>query len=198
MKPSQTGDHYDQIAHLWQRDTPASYGISALERALVFATKKGPALDVGCGSEGRFLRRLADSGFDPEGLDVSARMIELARERHPEATFHCGDITEWQPLKHYSFISAWDSTFHLPITDQQPVMEKLCDALLPGGVLLFTCGGGPAAEISGIFHNLDFDYSTLGIAAFVAILDQRGCGCRHIEYDQHPENHVFIIAVKDR
>lgn len=198
MKPSQTSEHYDRIAHLWQQDTPANYGVSALQRAIKFATARGPALDVGCGSEGRFLRLLTDAGFTPEGLDVSARMIELARERQPEAIFHHAEITVWQPPKPYAFISAWDSTFHLPIGDQQPVMEKLCDALLPGGVLLFTCGGGPAGEISGNFHDLDFDYSTLGVPAFLSILDERGCGCRHLEYDQHPENHVVIIAVKDR
>lgn len=198
MKPSKIGERYDQIAHLWQQDTPATYGVTALQRAIKFACEKGPALDVGCGSEGRFLRILFDSGFEPEGLDVSARMIELARERQPEAAFHHSDITEWQPPKDYTFISAWDSTFHLPLADQKPVMEKLCNALLPGGVLLFTCGGGPAGEISGNFHNLDFGYSTLGVPAFLSILNEHGCGCRHLEYDQHPENHVVIIAVKDR
>ncbi|HVJ44928.1 MAG TPA: class I SAM-dependent methyltransferase [Luteolibacter sp.] len=197
MKPSDTGDRYDRIAHLWQRDTPATYGIAALQRAIRFAAAKGAALDVGCGSECRFLRILADAGFAIEGLDVSARMIELAREMHPTVPFHHADIATWQPTERYAFISAWDSTFHLPIADQRPVMEKLCDALVPGGVVLFTFGGGPAGEISGSFHDLDFDYSTLGTTAFLSILADRGCECRHLEYDQHPENHVFIIAVKD-
>jgi SAM-dependent methyltransferase len=198
MKPSEIAARYDQIAHLWQQDTPATYGTTALGRAIAFATTKGPALDVGCGSEGRFLRILTESGFSPEGMDVSARMIELARERQPEAVFHHADITTWQPPKRYAFISAWDSTFHLPLADQRPVMEKLCNALLPGGILLFTCGGGPAGEISGSFHGFDFGYSTLGVPGFLSILDACGCECRHLEYDQYPQNHVFIIAEKVR
>jgi hypothetical protein len=37
-------------------------------------------------------------------------------------------------------------------------------------------------------------YSTLGIPETVRIIDEAGCICRHLEYDQHPEPHVFVIA----
>lgn len=197
MHPSTIGSNYDAIAHLWQRDTPDSYGIAALERALRFCTRCETALDVGCGSQGRFLDLLGRRGSRTEGLDISPRMIALARERSPETTFHTADICEWQPTGEYDFISAWDSTFHLPLDCQAPVLSKLCRALRSKGVLLFTCGGGPAGEIVGSFHGLEFGYSTLGVPEFVRILTAEGLSCVHVEYDQHPENHVFIVAVKD-
>lgn len=194
MDPRQTAAHYDRIAGWIQQSTGATYGLAALRRALAFVPHRGPALDVGCGPTGRFLTVLADEGFAAEGLDVSGEMLALARERHPGAVFHHADICEWEFPRRYAFMAAWDSTFHLPLDRQEPVLRKLCAGLAPGGALLFTCGGGPPGEISGEMQGLRFDYSTLGPERNVAILAEAGCLCRHVEYDQWPEGHVVIIA----
>jgi RimJ/RimL family protein N-acetyltransferase len=39
-------------------------------------------------------------------------------------------------------------------------------------------------------------HATLGIPKTLQILAEAGCVCRHLEYDQHPELHVYIIAQK--
>jgi SAM-dependent methyltransferase len=196
MHPAETAAHYDQIARHWQENTPRDYGVAQLHRALKFAAKNGAALDIGCGSQGRFIDILLEHGFNAEGLDISTEMIVLAQQQSPDATFHTGDICQWPLPKQYEFICAWDSTFHLPLNQQQPVLQKLCAGLAPQGVVLFTCGGGPAGEISGSFEGQNFDYSTLGAEEFVRLLTQYGCFCRHVEYDQWPEQHVYIIAQK--
>lgn len=194
MSPADTAARYDKLALLWQQDTPADYGIAALQRAFAFTSRQGCALDVGCGSQGRFIEILAREGYQVEGLDISPEMIALAQGRSPQTPFYTADICDWELPKKYDFISAWDSTFHLPLDQQAPVLRKLCDGLTAGGVLLFTCGGGDAGEITGSFHGQDFGYSTLGVEAFVAILHGCGCLCRHVEYDQWPEQHVYVIA----
>lgn len=198
MHPNDTAARYDRIAQWWQtQHQDSSYGIAQLERAIQFASKRHTALDVGCGSSGRFINTLVKHGFEAEGLDISNEMINLARQLHPEITFYVGDICRWIPPKHYSFISAWDSTFHLPLNLQEPVTRKLCDALEPNGVLLFTCGGGHTkGVVAGAFQGQDFEYSTLGVDAFLQILMEQHCTCRHLEYDQYPEKHVYIIAQK--
>ena len=198
MKPEETGSHYDRIALLWQEKLRhSSYGVAALERAIQFVERKSSALDVGCGSSGRLIEVLIQQGFMPTGLDISAEMISLARQRHPQVTFHAADICTWQFPEKYDLIVAWDSTFHLPLAEQKPVLKKMCDGLNPHGVLLFTCGGtsGPE-EISGGFDGETFDYSTLGVNEFLRLLMEYGCSCKHVEYDQYPENHVYIIAQK--
>ena len=194
MKPSETAAHYDKIALWCQQHTSATYGVSQLERAIKFTSKKGFALDVGCGSQCRFIDTLIKNGFHAEGLDISPNMIALAQSRHPSTTFYTADICDWEFPKKYDLISAWDSTFHLPIEMQEPVLKKLCEGLASHGVLIFTCGGGMAGEITGSMQNEDFGYSTLGVEKFVRLVHQFGCFCRHLEYDQYPENHVFIIA----
>ena len=198
MKPEETGSHYDRIALWWQQQhRDSTYGIAALERAIQFVENRSVALDIGCGSSGRFIEVLMKNGFTPAGVDVSPEMIALARQRHPDATFYAADICTWQFPQTYDLISAWDSTFHLPIAEQKPVLKKMCAGLTSKGILLFTCGGGTAAhEISGGFEGETFDYSTLGVDEFLRLLSEFGCSCRHLEYDQYPENHVYIIAQK--
>ncbi len=198
MEPIDTADRYNQIAEWWQTQHQGStYGIAQLERAIQFTTHKHFALDIGCGSSGRLITTLSNHGFQVEGLDISEEMLRLARKLHPEITFYTADICSWVPEKSYSLISAWDSTFHLPLHQQEPVMKMLCHALEPDGVLLFTCGGGHLpGEVSGSLEGQNFEYSTLGVDAFLQILIDCHCTCRHLEYDQYPENHVYIIAQK--
>lgn len=198
MNPNVTAARYDQIAQWWQTQHQDSlYGIAQLERAIKFTSARHSAIDIGCGSSGRFINVFSKHGFQAEGLDISSEMINLAKQLHPEITFYTEDICCWNPPKLYSLISAWDSIFHLPLNLQEPVMRKLCDALEPHGVLIFTCGGGhTSGEISGSFQGLDFDYSTLGVDTLMQILTQHQCTCRHLEYDQYPEKHVYIIAQK--
>ena len=194
MTPEDTGRAYDRLAARWQRETDPCYGMAALDRALRFGTIRGRALDVGCGSTGRFLSRFAAEGFPAVGLDVSPAMVALARGRNPGAVFHVGDVSREVPEGPFAVITAWDSTFHLPLDVQGPVLSALCRLLAPGGVVLFTCGGGPPGEITGSFWGETFGYSTLGVEGYVAILTAEGCWCRHVEYDQLPENHVVIIG----
>jgi SAM-dependent methyltransferase len=198
MKPEETGSHYDRIALWWQQQhIDSTYGITALERAIKFVETKSTALDIGCGSSGRFIEVLIKNGFTPTGVDISSEMISLAKQRHPTITFYAEDICTWQFPQKYDLISAWDSTFHLPLAEQKPVLKKMCDSLNAHGVVVFTCGGtiGPE-EISGGFEGESFDYSTLGVNEFLRLIIEFGCTCKHVEYDQYPENHVYIIAQK--
>ena len=198
MDPQATAAGYDQIAQWWQTQHRASrYGIAALEKALQFVAKRGSAIDIGCGSSGRFIEILIQQGFQPEGLDISAEMIRLAQQRHSDRSFHHADVCTWTPPRQYGLITAWDSTFHLPLAQQEPVTRKLCGALEPEGVFLFSGGGGPTgSEISGTFQEQTFEYSSLGTNGFLRVIDECGCTCQHLEYDQHPLNHVYWVVQK--
>ena len=61
----------------------------ALER--VGLERGDRVLDVGCGT-GVFLRLCADRGADVSGLDASEGLLEIARERVPEADLRLGDL----------------------------------------------------------------------------------------------------------
>jgi len=199
MDPEQTGHNYDAIASWWlDQMKDSAYGVAALERALRFVEQGHLALDVGCGCEGRYLKILLERGFHCTGVDVSREMITLAAMRYPAVEFETGDIATWMLPRRYDLITAWDSTFHLPLHSQEPVLEKLCAGLTKHGVLLFTCGDGDEpGTIQGAFGGREFEYSSLGVRKFVQLLWRFDCAVRHIEHDQHPLNHVYIIARKN-
>jgi SAM-dependent methyltransferase len=196
MQPEELGRSYDEIAERWLEPHLEMNGISQHELALRFAAHPGGrALDAGCGCHGRFLRLLELRGYAAEGLDVSARMIELARERLPHLTFHHADVCEWKPVGLYDFISAWDCLWHLPLARHAEVLTKLCGALAPGGVFIFTFGGLDAPEERlDASMGVPVNYSTLGVSQTLQTVAAAGCVCRHLEYDQHPEKHVFVVV----
>jgi trans-aconitate methyltransferase len=107
MQSQETASRYDRLAEWWQtQHQNSSYGLAALARAIRFVAQRGAALDVGCGSSGRFITHLAQHGFQVEGLDVSREMIRLAQRLHPAISFTVADICEWTPPRPYSLIAA--------------------------------------------------------------------------------------------
>ncbi len=197
MHPTEIARSYDSIADVWLQPHIQTNGIDQFKRAIQFSSNRGFALDIGCGSSSRFLDLLRDQGFHVEGLDLSKEMILRARRNRPDIDFHHADICTWDFPRQYDFISAWDSTWHLPLDQQEPVLRKICAGLSPGGVLIFTTGGldGPA-EKSDSAMGPPVYYSVLGIPETLRLLAQFDCVCRHLEFDQHPEKHLYIIAQK--
>src|SRR5271156_1443268 len=118
MQPDDTGRSYDTIAAKWREPHLRANGIAQVERAIKFTAKRGNALDIGCGCSGRFADLLLNYGFEVEGVDVSEKMIALAKETHPQVAFHHADICTWKFARKYDFILAWDSTWHLPMAQQ--------------------------------------------------------------------------------
>lgn len=197
MQPAEIARSYDSIAQQWLEPHLAANGIWQHEQALKFRPRGGRALDVGCGCSGRFLWLLESHGYEVEGLDVSAQMIALARTRNPGTTFHHADVCEWVPPRSYDFITAWDSIWHVPLDRSASVLRKLCGALTPGGVFIWTTGGldGPEEKRDSSMGPPVY-YSVLGIPQTLQLVADAGCIYRHLEFDQLPEKHVFLIAQK--
>jgi len=197
MQPAEIAKSYDSIAHQWLEPHLTTNGIRQHEQALRFRPRGGRALDVGCGCNGRFLRLLEHHNYEVEGLDVSAQMIALAKTRTPTATFYHADVCEWLPTQPYDFITAWDSIWHVPLECSENVLRKLCGALSPGGVFIWTMGGldGPEEKRDSSMGPPIY-YSVLGIPKTLQTISEAGCVCRHLEYDQMPEKHVFMIVQK--
>lgn len=196
MEPSTLGTKYDKIAQWWNdQHFDSSYGVSQFERAVEYATRGGKALDVGCGTGGRFVNILQNRGFLVTGLDVSKEMVKLASNNHPEHKFMHQDICSWETDEEFDFIVAWDSIFHLPLVMQKPVVSKLCRFLAKGGVLIYTFGNAEG-EHTDQWHNDTFYYSSIGINENMRLLMNNGLSILHLELDQYPEKHVYTIATK--
>ncbi len=197
MQPKELGKKYNRIARWWHEQHHTSrYGLEACEKLLRFAPEGGKALDVGCGAGGRFIHLLESRNFRVTGVDVSEEMTAIAKANHPEHTFTTADICTWEAPEHYDLILAWDSTFHLPLSQQRPVLDKLCSWLAPGGALMYTFGDAEG-EHTDTWHDDTFYYSSIGINANLAALLENNLTCRHLELDQWPMKHVVVITTKE-
>ena len=194
MNPEQVAESYDQLADQWLE--VSRYGFDQIERAIAFTTNRGVALDVGCGT-GRMFELLTQHGFRIDGIELSSKMIGLAKERNSEARLFHDDISRWNFPQSYDLILAWDSIWHVPLDQQECVLRKLCRGLSSGGVFIFTTGGldEPTEKQDSCMGPLMYN-SVLGISRSIQVLVEAGCKCRHLEYDQHRENHVYIIVQK--
>ena len=198
MNPHDIGKAYDLITHLWEsEDFNRNNGIEAHKKAIAFVSNRGKALDVGCGCTGRFIALLLNEGFSPEGVDISKGMINLAKIKHPQIKFNYQDICAWDIPDKYDFITAWDSIWHIPLKQQKKVITKLVECLNTNGVLIFS-GGGTQEESEHIddFMGPKMYYSSLGVSGFQKLLINLNCICRHLEYSQYPELHIYFIVQK--
>jgi SAM-dependent methyltransferase len=98
----------------------------------------GSVLDLGCGPGWSSLF-LARAGWDVVGVDISERMIDIARERAAQenvpVTFEIADLEELD-LERRNFDGAmiFDALHHCPRYDL--VLQRACALLKPGGFLL--------------------------------------------------------------
>lgn len=225
MTPEETGKAYDTITHLWTRpEFNQKNGITAYQKALSFLAdnpsqepdtlpsealgkgeainkdkpkKRGYALDIGCGCTNRFVPVIERAGLTYEGIDVSKDMLAIATSQLPAHTFYCADVCTFTIPKHYSFISACDSFWHIPLTQQEPLLKKLVDHLDDDGVLLFSCGGtDESGQHTNEVMGPEVYYASLGLHRYIEILIEAGGFVRHVEFDQHPELHTIIIVQK--
>lgn len=138
-----TSAAYDIIADDYAEQCADWAGDHALDRALIsgfaeLVKERGrePVADVGSGP-GEVTARLHALGVPVFGVDVSSRMVAMARRNHPELRFHVGSMTSLDlPDGTLGGIAALYSVIHVP-DDQLPgVFQEFRRVLAPGGYLL--------------------------------------------------------------
>jgi len=116
------------------------FDTSPMLRALAARLPAGGAiLDAGCGAGEPVSRFFVDRGYEVTGVDISHRMLELARARVPEARFLLADMTSLDlPDAGYVGIAAVYSVFHVDRRLHAGLFRAFSRLLVPGGALLMT------------------------------------------------------------
>lgn len=184
---------YDKIASFFdssRRDTQVPELVEEFSQYL----KEGDLiLDVGCGSGVPITTYLYEKRLQITGIDISAKLLHLAKRHIPKGKFIKGDIMDFQTNLVFSGIVAWDSLFHLQIHEHEAVFQRLFDLLKRDGYLLFTHGGSEG-EITGEMYGQPFSYSSLGPDKTKKIIEQLGLDILRWEMD-FSEPHGYMKAL---
>jgi SAM-dependent methyltransferase len=150
-----------------------------LERALlaVFAESVradggGPVLEVGSGP-GRITGYLAGLGLDVSGVDLSPRMVDVARTAHPDLRFDVGSMTALDRADgSLTGLVAWYSTIHIPDPQLPGVLAEFHRVLAPGGhaLLAFQIGDEPRRFADPFGHDVSLDFHRRAPALMTELL----------------------------
>jgi ubiquinone/menaquinone biosynthesis C-methylase UbiE len=131
---------YDRIADEYARRIYDELRSKPLDRKLLdrFAEsvrKAGVVCDLGCGP-GQIARYLHERGVAVCGMDLSAGMIERARQLNPDIEFHQGDMRAL-PIRDNTWagITAFYAIVNLPSSDVVKALYEMLRVLKPGGCL---------------------------------------------------------------
>ncbi len=129
------GAHYDLLT--------ASYDhrrwVGALDR---LANEHGLAgarvLDLACGT-GRALGPLLELGYDVAGCDLSAAMLAVASERHPDVDLRVADMRELPELGPFDLVLCLDDAVNYLLDEREltAALRSVRSVLADGGLLIF-------------------------------------------------------------
>ncbi|MFC4499738.1 MULTISPECIES: class I SAM-dependent DNA methyltransferase [Streptomyces] len=180
---------YDTIADAYTAEFPDGLGHRTMDRALItgfaeLVKERGgsePVADVGSGP-GYVTARLDALGVPVFGVDVSPRMVALARQAHPELRFHVGTMTALDlPDRSLGGLLALYSVIHVPDARLPGVVREFRRVLVPGGYLLlaFQTGDGEQEHLAERFgHGIALDYYWRDPDAVADLLGEAGLDVR--------------------
>lgn len=158
----------------------------------------GPVLDLGCGAGEPLAGYVLSNGFDLTGIDYAASMLELARERYPEAEWIHGDIREAPSLlhRHFDGIFSWDGSFHLGQDDQRRLLVDIASLLKPGGALMLTVGH-EEGEVLGVVEGEAVYHSSLAPDEYMDRLEALAfIDIEFVAEDPDCDMHSVLLATK--
>ncbi|MBN1919546.1 MAG: class I SAM-dependent methyltransferase [Verrucomicrobia bacterium] len=127
--------HYD-IAFGWERTIEADFLEGCVERYAPGVERS--LLDVACGT-GTFLVEMAKRGWRVAGVDASAEMLKLARERVPKAEALVeADMADFALEGRYDVATCWLDSITYLLRNEQFIEHFRCVAktLRPGGLYM--------------------------------------------------------------
>lgn len=155
-------------------------------------------LDIGCGAGIPVDKYLIGKGHKVIGIDISEKMIELAKENVPGAEYAVRDMSE---LKVNDFkvdaVVSFYAIFHTPRTKHQDLFKKINSFLPEGGLILVTMGSSDWQGNEKDFHGTEMFWSHYGSEKNRELITTAGFKIIFDEVDlTEGERHQVILAKK--
>lgn len=132
----ETVDTYNKIAEDWHKDHQLdTWWIESTDKFISLLKRGDKVLDVGCGG-GTKSKYLIQKGLQVTGIDISEKMIEIARREIPSAEFFVMDMENMSELKEkFDGVFVQAVLLHTSKKDLKRAFRSMFDRLKPNGYL---------------------------------------------------------------
>lgn len=140
--------YYDKIYEKFDQEEESEFIRWAVDRHKTSEGKK--LLDVACGT-GRHAYYLKNH-YEIVGVDINPEMLEIAREKVPEADFIAGDMKNLDLKQKFDIIICMFSAmnYNTTLEELNVAFKNFYDHLNSGGVLIFDFGINQENWIEGL------------------------------------------------
>jgi SAM-dependent methyltransferase len=166
---------YQRHAAVWDRLRSPSSLLERpwLDRFLKLVPAGGSILDLGCGAGLPIAGYLIGQGYRVTGVDSSAPLLELSRQRFPTQEWILGDMRTLDLGRSFDGVLAWDSFFHLPPEEQRPMFPLFSRHAGGKAALMFTSGPEHGSAL-GDFEGEPLYHGSLDPAEYRTLLGENG------------------------
>ena len=139
---SKTIRTYDKYAEKYFQINSSIDEIKNLLEIFVENLNGEKILDAGCG-HGRDAKFFSDLGYEITGVDLSEKLLEIARKNAPKAEFYLMDMRNLAfPSDYFDGIWARASFLHIPKKDSRKTLDEFYRVLKPNGLLYLSVKEG--------------------------------------------------------
>ncbi|MDQ6532113.1 methyltransferase domain-containing protein [Flavobacterium sp. LHD-85] len=138
---------YDKTAPEYQKVVSSFELLPEINEFILKVNEGGKILDLGCGP-GHHSIFFFNHGFKVTGVDLSTKMIELAKKESKNIDFKIMDILNLD-FKKNSFNAIWASAslLHIPKNKIIPLLKKLKSILIEDGLLYISLKEGKGSHL---------------------------------------------------
>jgi 2-polyprenyl-3-methyl-5-hydroxy-6-metoxy-1,4-benzoquinol methylase len=182
---------YESIASTfikWRGQNAIGIGAATVRTWCKSLPKGAAVLDLGCGTGIPITKVLFDEGMMVYGIDASASMVSAFQQHFPNTPVACEAVEDSAFFnRQFDAIIAWGLIFLLPQDTQETVIQKVADALQPGGKFLFTA---PAQKTTWEDVMTGHQSLSLGADRYIELLSITGLSLIE-ELEDEGGNHYF-------
>lgn len=187
---------YDIIASRYILERDQFKNDQYLEKLDALLKPGSSILDLGCGAGKPVDKFLVDRGHQVMGIDISSKMIELAKIHVPEAKYLVRDISELKREEYrVDAVVSFYTIIHIPKENHRELFTKINSFLPEGWLILVTMGKEENEEI-GDFYGVEMYWSHYGPEQNREIIEEAGFEVIIDEIDTGGEESYHVILAR--
>jgi SAM-dependent methyltransferase len=163
-------------------------GVNAVRKWARTLPRAATVIDLGCGPGFPITEVLVAEGLTVFGVDAAPSFVQAFRRNLPNTPVACEPVQESRFFdRTFDGVLAWGLMFLLSPEDQQRLIQRIAEILVPGGRLLFT---SPAEPLVWNDAMTGLESRSPGAEEYRRQLSAVGLSVSS-EYEDEGENHYF-------